>query len=487
MRFKELTKDALSHFLPFDPEICGVYSDSELCKSGGLFIAISGFHGDGHGHIGEALANGAAAAVISSDRKETARELESLGIPYAVYDDTRAAEAFITSLFYGSPEKRLKIIAVTGTNGKTTTVNLLYSVFTTAGFKCRMIGTLTGKLTTPDPSELYPTLREFADNGTEYVFMEASSHALSLGKLAPIEFEYGVFTNLTPEHLDFHGSMEEYEKAKAKLFRASKTSVINADDTASYKMSEAAQGRVITCSAKAKGADFFAENIRQNGIHGISYDLMTKNRVFKIKTSMSGLFTVMNTLEAAAVSLSEGIPPEVIRGAICGFSGVSGRLERIIIPTNDFSVYIDFAHTPDALENILKTVRNFMSPDKRLVLLFGCGGDRDKTKRPVMGGIATALADFVIITSDNSRSEDTAEIINDILSGVSSNGTYTVIESRKEAIEYAIENARYGDVILLAGKGHEQYEITRSGTRPFSERDIVFAASQKYIKSRGMF
>lgn len=473
--------------LPADPPILGITPDPERIKEGTLYLCIRGFQRDGHKAIPRAIAHGAVACVIGEGYPDIQAYLEQLSIPYAIANNEREAEAILTSRFYRDPWKDLKITAVTGTNGKTTVTSMLTAIYETAGFRTGAIGTLTGKLTTPDPAELYPTLASYAANGVSHVFMEASSHALSLGKLAPIRFDAAVFTNLTPEHLDFHRTMSDYAAAKATLFRQARRSILNADDEQSTLMARAATGKVYYCSAQTRPADFLAFNISHNGLYGIAYDFAAANRRFRVRSSLPGRFTVMNTLEAAAAAYTDGISPDIIRGALCRFRGVKGRLERVPLPTQDFTVYIDFAHTPDALENILLTIRDFMKPTQRLVLLFGCGGDRDKSKRPLMGQIASRLADFVIITSDNSRSENTADIISDILAGVDEHCSYTVIENRREAIRYAIHTACTGDVILLAGKGHEEYEIMPDGTHPFSEREIVMSAAKKYLKDHGLF
>lgn len=469
-----------------DINIDFVTPDPELCKENTLFICIKGFRRDGHLMISKALQKGAVACVIDDGRPEIEEQLNSLHIPYAVAPNTRVAEAYVTSAINGDPWRDLKITAVTGTNGKTSTVSMLCAIYEAAGYKCTTVGTLTGSMTTPDPATLYPLLASFRDQGITHVFMEASSHALALGKLAPIEFDCGIFTNLTPEHLDFHKTMDEYASAKAKLFSQVKRSVINADDHYSRIMI-AASNNPILCSANGTNVQFEARNICDNRIQGISYDLFTKDLVFKINSPIPGGFTVMNTLEAASAAYSDGIDHRTIMSALSRFMGVKGRLERVPLPTSDFTVYIDFAHTPDALENVLKTIRKFMKDNQRLVLLFGCGGDRDKTKRPVMGGIASRMADFVIVTSDNSRSENTADIIANILEGFDNSCPHTVIESRKEAITFAVTTAREGDVIVLAGKGHEEYEIMPDGVRPFSERNIALDASKQYLKEHGLY
>ncbi len=467
-------------------DIKGITPDPELCKDGFFFVCIKGFTRDGHLAVKKALENGAVSFAIDEGRSEIEDELKALGLPYAVFENTRVGEAYLTSRFCNDPWKDLKITAVTGTNGKTSTVTMLTEIYNAAGIKAASIGTITGKMTTPDPAVLYPLLASFRDEGYTHVIMEASSHALALGKLEPIYFDCGIFTNLTPEHLDFHKTLDEYAKAKAKLFPKVKRAVINADDSYFSVMANASKDPIL-CSAKGTNVDFGAKNISDNKSQGISYDLFTKDLVFRISSPIPGSFTVMNTLEAATAAHTDGIPHRTIMAALSRFSGVKGRMERIALPTNDFSLYIDFAHTPDALENVLRTVRKFMRDDQRLVLLFGCGGDRDRTKRPVMGGIASKMADFVIVTADNSRSENTRDIIANILSGFDESCPHTVIENRKEAIEYAVRTAQSGDVILLAGKGHEEYEIMPDGTHPFSERNIALEASKQYLKDHGLY
>lgn len=470
-----------------DPVITGITPDPTSCRPGFLYLCITGFHRDGHDAVEEALRAGAVAFVISDTRLDIAARLNAKKLPHLIVPDTRRAEAMLTSRFYHDPWKALKITAVTGTNGKTTVVSMLHAIYTMAGYQTAMIGTLTGTLTTPDPAELYPKLAEYRAQGITHVFMEASSHALFLGKLAPIQFETAIFTNLTPEHLDFHHTMAEYAAAKAQLFRQARHSILNADDPYASFMASHATGNIYTCSATGKDTDFAAIHLTKNGIYGSTYDFATTDCIFRIQTPIPGDFTIMNTLEATTAAFLAGIPKDRIRGTIGGFQGVKGRLERIPLPTNDYTVYIDFAHTPDALETILRTVRDFMTDNQRLVLLFGCGGDRDKGKRPQMGEIASRLADFIIVTADNSRSERTTDILADILAGFEENASHTVIENRREAIEYAISSALPGDVILLCGKGHEEYEILSDGIHPFSERDIVLAAAAKCLRAKGLY
>ncbi len=489
MTFSELLQPYALHDFPFpeDPEILGITPDPLLCRPGYLFIGIVGFHRDGHDSLPTALQNGAVACIIDDSRPEAAAYLKEHGIPYRSLPDTRRAEAVLTSRFYGDPWRELHMTAVTGTNGKTSTVAMLDAMYSLAGFKTAVIGTLGGGMTTPDPAILYPKLAEFRAQGVTHVFMEASSHALALRKLAPIEWDTALFTNLTPDHLDFHGDMEHYAEAKAALFRQARRTVVNADDPYASYMASYAAGQIVTCSASGKPTDFAATHIRRNGIYGSSFDLVTQDCVFRISIPIPGDFSVRNAMGAAVAAFLDGIPKDIIRGALAGFRGVKGRMERIPLPTSDYTVYIDFAHTPDALENILRTARSFMKEKQRLVLLFGCGGDRDKTKRPLMGSIASHLADFVIVTADNSRSERTADILSDIMAGFDGNASHTVIEDRKDAIEYAISSALPGDLILLCGKGHEEYEIMPSGTHPFSEREIAQAAAAKHLRSKGFY
>lgn len=469
-----------------DTEITSVTPDPDKCVSGSLFVCIKGFHRDGHDAIKRAISNGATATVIEADRRDVRKYLDELSVPYAVSKDNRSALSYITSRLYDDPASKLKITAVTGTNGKTSTVSMLDAIYTYAGYSCATIGTLTSNMTTPDPEELYPKLHELYKAGVTHVFMEASSHALSLGKLAPITFNNAIFTNLSAEHLDHHGNMEEYAKAKSKLFLQTKRAFINADDKYSDMMLNCENENYL-CSIRGQEADFIAKDVRQKGMHGSSYTVYTNNSAFKIEITLPGEFSIMNSLQAAACAYADGIHQRTIRYALKSFRGVKGRLERIQLPTNEFSVYIDFAHTPDALKSLLKTVRSFISHDQRLILLFGCGGDRDKSKRMAMGKIASELSDFVVITSDNSRSERTEDIISMILSGFDADCPHAIIEDRKQAIEFCISNAIHGDVIILAGKGHEEYQITRDGTRPFNERSIVLDAVKHNIHGRDTF
>lgn len=464
-----------------DLEVCGISEDSREDLSGKAFICLVGEHNDGHDYISKAIEKGA--AVLICERTTP----ECKNIPYVKVASTRKADALMWSKFYGDPAKSLKVIAVTGTNGKTSITYMLKSILEEMGKKVGVIGTIKNMIgerevqtgmTTPLPKQLYALLAEMRDENVEYLVMEASSHALDYDKLAAITPEIGIFTNLTPDHLDYHVTMANYAKAKAKLFKISKVSVINADDSYGKYMYEQATGTRYTYSRDSRYADFTAQNIKDYGIRGSEYDLVSENEAIHIVCAIPGAFSISNSLAAATAARLCGASCKDVALALRRLQGVAGRMETVPLG-GDFTVLIDYAHTPDALENVLKTVRAFKTPEQRLVVLFGCGGDRDKTKRPVMGNIATAMADFTVITSDNSRSEDPGKIIEDILAGVSEGSNYTVIRNRTEALRWVVENARKNDIILVAGKGHENYEITAEGKHPFSEKAIIKEAFEK--------
>lgn len=488
-----------------DIEINRISSDSRRTTRGDLFVCIDGLHTDGHKYIAEAVKNGAVAVLLERNRSDEVKTQN--GVVYLTSRNTRAALAYLWNNFYGRPSSGMKLIAVTGTNGKTSITFMLREILRTALFRTGLIGTVecysddrrlsvrsddeTANMTTPDPKELYEMLCEMKRDGVEVVLIEATSHALALDKLAPLRFSSAIFTNLTAEHLDFHGSMEDYLAAKRKLFGMTDTAIINADDKYSDEIRIAAErggcGNIRLCSAREdRHADYSALDVRCLGVRGVEYILSSVSGVFKLSSPIPGGFTVMNTLEAAACALDMGIGAQNIQDALRHMRGVCGRFERVKLSTGaDFSVFIDYAHTPDALENLLLTVRSFRSRGERIVLVFGCGGDRDRSKRAEMGGIASRLADFVIVTSDNSRGEEPLDIIADITAGFDySSAGIAVIENRADAIDYAVKNALSSDIILLAGKGHELYEIDKSGKHPFDEKEIVRSAARKYYYYR---
>jgi UDP-N-acetylmuramoyl-L-alanyl-D-glutamate--2,6-diaminopimelate ligase len=476
-------------------EVEGIETDSRRVTAGSLFVCIRGLHTDGHTYIGNAVKAGARCILAEADA-----ECEACGeIPILRTKNTRRATSYLFNTWYGFPTKELRFIGVTGTNGKTSVTHMLRAILESALCRCGLIGTVgcesaggrhldsrghneLANMTTPDPETLYRLLREMAEDGVEYVLMEVTSHALELEKLAPIHFDAAIFTNLTPEHLDFHGTMDAYAKAKSKLFAAADRAIVNLDSPYADRMIACARGRVVTCSERG-AADYTVEEARANE-GGVSYRLCSSRSELRVHCPIPGAFSIVNSMQAAACALEIGIGAAKIKDALASLAGVRGRMERIRLGLGaDFTVLIDYAHTPDALENLLRTANAMRRAGGRTVLLFGCGGDRDREKRPIMGRIASQNADCVILTSDNSRSEDPACILSEIRAGIAPGCDLIEISDRAEAIRHAILNARAGDLILLAGKGHEEYEITREGRRPFSERAIVRSAFEERVRT----
>lgn len=476
-------------------EIRNITDSSRDVREGDIFVCITGLHADGHSFIDIACQRGAALIVADKSKKKDI----SCDAPIMFVDNTRVALSRLVASFYANPQKDLKIIGITGTNGKTTTARMLYEILKKYGLRCGLIGTTgsvspSGKLdirsidecanmTTPMPTELYKILSVMKSDGAEYVIMEVSSHSLSQGRVEPIEFHTALFSNLTRDHLDFHGDMESYFSAKSKLFYKCKKAIINIDDMYGRRLADKIPSSV-KCSAEGREAQYMATEIKYRGESGVEYKLSSRLSNLRVRTSIPGKFTVYNSLLAIACAIEIGVPSSIIRYAMMSLSGSDGRIERVDIGDAPFSVFIDYAHTPDALENLLLCARSFKSRRSRIVLLFGCGGDRDRDKRKIMGGIASSLADFVIITSDNPRSENREKIIFDILLGVDKESRYTVISDREAAIKYAIDNARAGDIILLAGKGHEKYEIADGKKVYFNEREIVRRAYMERLEGK---
>lgn len=472
-------------FGAMDIEVVGISSDSKTIGAGELFVCIEGMRSDGHDFAAEAVRRGACAVVAESWKGDLCG-LAYGDFPVVRVKNARKALAFIWSNYYGSPGRELHLIGVTGTNGKTSVTNMLAAIFEKAAIPCALIGTITHTLTTPDPEQLYRELRRLADEGKRYVFIEISSHALSLHKADALRFECGIFTNLTREHLDFHKTMEAYFEAKLRLLELSDAMLINTDDEYGTEfLKRAASCRTYTYSAKDPEADFYAGQVELCGTDGVSYQFVSAGRLMRIRSPIPGGFTVYNTLAATSAACLCGLPSGAVREGIAELHGVCGRIERIPLPMPDVAFYIDYAHTPDALANVLRSLRGFMKPEQRLKVLFGCGGDRDPGKRPIMGRVASEYADHLIVTSDNSRSEDKDAIISQILTGVDREScSVEVIVDRRRAIEHSVENAECGDVILLAGKGHEDYEIDGLGKHPFSEREILRAAARRVCRER---
>jgi len=331
-------------------------------------------------------------------------------------------------------------------------------------------------MTTPDPEVLYPMLAKMAGQGAKIVVMEVTSHALCMQRCAPIRFDLGIFTNVTRDHLDFHGTQEAYFAAKKKLIDQSERILLNVDDAKLATLRAVRPDGIYTCSVRSKQADYYPEEIGMS-FSGVSYNLVSPNARVRIGCPIGGLFGVINSVEAVAAAMLLGVKAHKIKDVMPLVQPIPGRMERVALPADmDCSVFIDYAHTPDALENLLKAVQRMKMRAQRVVLVFGCGGDRDRGKRAQMGQIASRYADYTVITADNSRGEQTSDIIADILKGVDRRAHYRVIRDRREAIRHVIAHARRGDVILLAGKGHETYEIKENQRLPFDERAIVAQA-----------
>ncbi|MDK2798870.1 MAG: UDP-N-acetylmuramoyl-L-alanyl-D-glutamate--2,6-diaminopimelate ligase [Clostridiales bacterium] len=459
-------------------EITGIAYDSRKVKKGDLFVCIKGFKVDGHNFISQAIDQGAAAIIVE---KEIA---EKISIPIVKVKNSRSALAIASATFLDNPSSKFKLIGVTGTNGKTTTTYLIKNILELKGSKVGLIGTnqnmigdkvLPAERTTPESLELQQLFAEMAENNVDYVVMEVSSHALELNRVDGCNFEIGIFTNITQDHLDFHITMENYLNAKAKLFKQCKIGVINADDSASEHILNTGNCKMITFGID-KEADIQAENILISE-KGIKFKVISKKTDVltygeeNIALNIPGRFSVYNALGSIGACLALGVNLQQIQQALKLAKGVPGRAQ-IVETGRDFTVLIDYAHTPDGLKNILSTVKGFAKG--RVVTLMGCGGDRDKTKRPIMGKIAGELSDFCIITSDNPRTEDPVQILNHIEEGIKGTDCpYIVIENRFEAIKYVLENAQKDDVIVLAGKGHETYQILKDRTIDFDEKKIV--------------
>ena len=458
-----------------DTDITGIAYDSRKVLPGNVFVCIKGFETDGHQYVDSAVKNGASLIV--------AEDSVSTDVPVLYVPDARIALAELACTFYNNPSKKFKLIGVTGTNGKTTITYLLKSILDEAGKCVGIIGTNQNIIgdkvlitqsntpTTPNSLELQQLFAEMAASAAEYVVMEVSSHALDLGRVHGCHFDVGIFSNLTQDHLDFHKTMENYRNAKAKLFKICDSGVINIDDEHGEVVAQGAQCDIIKVGL-GDGCDLKAENISITS-RGTDFDMIYKGERYPIHMMIPGKFTVYNAICAAGAAIQLGIDIKTIQDGLSAAAGVLGRVE--VVPTDtDYTVIIDYAHTPDGLENIISCVKEFAKG--KVVTLFGCGGDRDNSKRAIMGEIAGRLSDFSIITSDNPRTEDPVKIINQIEEGMKkSGGEYITITDRREAIGYALDNAREGDVIILAGKGQETYQILGKKKVDFDERLVVYS------------
>lgn len=474
MKLKELLKglEILSANVDLELEIRNVSYDSRATKSGDLFVAMIGFATDGHAYIGKAMAAGAAAVLCQN--------LPEGEVPYVQVADSRRALAVVGANFFGHPAEDMTMVAVTGTNGKTTTTYLLKAILEQVlGAKVGLIGTnqnmigdevIPTERTTPESFEVQKLFAQMRDAGCSHVVMEVSSHALYLDRVYGVPYAVGIFTNLTQDHLDFHETMEAYCDAKAILFRTCGTGVCNADDSWTARLLKDATCKQFFYGRDAK-ADLRAEDIVLESDH-VAFTAVTETERLPIRVNIPGGFMVYNTLDVLGAALALGISLEQSAAVLAGVSPVKGRVEVVPTPRKDYTVLIDYAHSPDGMVNVLSSVKGFAKG--RTVALFGCGGDRDRTKRPKMGRVAAEIADFVVVTTDNPRTEKPADIIADILPGMEGFDTpYVVVENRVEAIHWAMDHAETGDVIVLCGKGHETYQEINHVKHHMDEREIV--------------
>jgi len=456
-----------------DVELASVTSNSREKVEKGLFFCIPGARFDAHNYAPQAIGNGCVALVVE-------RYLD-IDVPQVRVSNARAAMSRMAAAFYGHPARGMKLVGITGTKGKTTSTYMLKAILEKAGHKCGLIGTtgnmigdrlLKGSLTTPDPIDLQRTLRLMADEGVEYVTMEISAHAIDMHRLDGLTFEVGCYTNLSQDHLDYFHSMENYFETKKKFFTTGmvRNATVNVDEETSGGLLSALEIPCLTYGICAP-ADLFARDIEITE-DGVSFEVQLQGmHPLQVNLMMTGMFNVYNAMAAASCAMVLGISAEDIKAGLEGMPSVPGRIE--MLPTGTpYRVILDYSHVPDALMNILTTVRQFAKA--RVIALFGCGGDRDQGKRPMMGEIGGKLADLSILTSDNPRTEDPMKILEAIEAGIKpTGGEYVVIENRREAIRYAMEIAEAGDIIVLAGKGHETYQEINGVKYPFDEKVVV--------------
>ncbi|AVD37509.1 UDP-N-acetylmuramoyl-L-alanyl-D-glutamate--2,6-diaminopimelate ligase [Clostridioides difficile] len=456
-------------------DINNVQYDSRKVTKGTLFICIKGFVSDGHKYIKDAIEKGASAFLVEED-------VEIKGCTFIKVKDTRKDMAKVADNFYNHPSQKFNVIGVTGTNGKTSITTILNEILTLNKNKVGLIGTIkifdgekdiVSNSTTPESIDLQYHFNNMLDNGCDYCAMEVSSHSLALNRVDETDFKLGIFTNLTPDHLDFHKDLEDYRKAKEKLFfKTTMANIINIDDEGGKKIYENIKGINVPCYTYGvdTNADFMARDIKSDS-DGVSYRLITPSYEEVIFIPVPGMFTVYNTLAVIAACYVLGIPKPIYKEGLRLSNGVSGRFETV---PNDkgISVIVDYAHTPDALENVLKTTQQFA--EGKIISVFGCGGDRDTEKRPLMGAIGQKYSDLCIITSDNPRTEEPEAIIKDILEGIDKKKeNYHVVVDREQAISEAISMAKKDDVVIITGKGHETYQIIGKVKHHFDDKEVA--------------
>ena len=477
MKLKELLAGVsiLETTADMELNITGVCHDTrKQMQPGSLFVALTGFAFDGNKYIPMAIEKGASVVVTAKKPTED--------IPYVLVESDRLALAQIGANYFGHPARSMKMIGVTGTNGKTSTTLLLKHVLEkTQGAKVGLIGTMENMIgdrivptdrTTPESFELQALFAEMRDAGCTHVVMEVSSHAIALHRVGGVHYDVAAFTNLTEDHLDFHKTMDHYCDTKAELFKRCDFGVVNADDEYAQRMMTNATCRMLTCAVKAQ-AQLRAENLSLRA-DGITFDAVYEGKKTNVALPIPGKFTVYNALSVLGISLQLGISLEEAAQALKTAKGVRGRVEVVPTPGKPYTVLLDYAHTPDGLENVLSSVRDFCRG--RLIAVFGCGGDRDPIKRPIMGRIGVRLSDLAVITSDNPRTEDPEAIIADIVGGLAEDAkNYVVICDRRKAIRYAMDIAGKDDIIVLAGKGHETYQEINGVKHHLDEREEVTA------------
>lgn len=474
MRLSHIIKseEILSSEKPMDLSIGKAESDFRKLDRNDVFFCEDGFHESGFSHVQNAIAKGVAAIVTSLGGS---KRIGNISVPIIEVENVRKSYALAWRRAENDPSKDLRLIAVTGTNGKTSVTSFLHTLLNASGIPTGLIGTveytageshLQSSYTTPPPDILYPLLRDMKNRGIKTVVMEASSHAIAQHRLYGLEFETAVFTNLSRDHLDYHKTFETYRDVKASLFSHARNSVICLDDEQAKYISLSAVGNVYYYG-RSPEADFYIRNPLCTD-HEIRYSLRIGADIINISFPASGTFHIENSAAAIVCAFLEGIAPDTLERAAQHLRSPSGRMEKLPLPT-DFSVYIDYAHSPEAIEKALLSLRPFT---KKLTVLFGAGGDRDKGKRPQMGMTAEAIADLVILTNDNPRSEDPDNILDDIENGMQKKN-HLRIPDRREAIIFALDQAEKGEIILLAGKGHENYTIEKYGKLPFSEKEII--------------
>jgi UDP-N-acetylmuramoyl-L-alanyl-D-glutamate--2,6-diaminopimelate ligase len=479
MKLKELLSEldliSVKKEKSFDLEIRGISCDSRRVSEGYLYVAVEGNLFDGHNFIPEAIKKGARAIIVQNSKFK----IQNSKIPIFIVKDTRIALAKLAAKFYRTQKSSLKFIGITGTNGKTTVSYLIESILRRSRFRVGVIGTINYRLngkeissainTTPSPLELHLLLSEMARENADFVVMEVSSHALDQERVYGIDFNYAVYTNLSQDHLDYHKNLKDYFLAKAKLFeglRPDSFAIINSDDRFSKELKKKTRAKIFTYGIESL-SDIRAENIKWD-LEGLRFNVKAKEFDFQIKSKLIGYYNVYNILAAVSTALNLGIDIQIIKSAIGNLRDIPGRLERIDSERN-FKVFVDYAHTPEAIKNVLFTLKNFK---RRLICVFGCGGQRDREKRPKMGKIVSELSDYFIITNDNPRNEDPREIISDILKGVKTKN-FEIILDRREAIRKALSLASEGDIVAILGKGHERYQIIEDKKIPFDDREVV--------------